>query len=1151
MKLTFSKSLISVATATLLVAGFAGCSNEGDTNAAVNKIQHTSYTASVSGGVMDDMGRPVEGATVTVAGITGKTDANGVYNLKNVPVTAAWAAQLESGYNDSVSYCDEGCGMTVSVTAGEGYNTAFAEVDTLMVHIENGGTGSDQAEEMGDINTQPASQSFTLHSDVGIVMLSRPIAKVTGVIRDANTGQAIAEGTKIIAKYNGVDMPDAPSNSGIASYANTVTSVNSVVGTVGAGGVFTLEGLLTSSNYVFILENYSSDLGNEGNVGDDGFDGFAVRTNHSAAYYDGDFVTNTGNVYVLPIVAVDGIAPRVAFVSNTFGMVEDYHWNFMGHQYNIGTTLMLDRTATNEITINFTEPMSALDIENSILAYSGDTKLAISGVSLVGNKLTVTFAQAFTDGQPIELYVMRDARLTDLEGNALVFNGEADDEGLGWNVLNLDTCTDGCEDGYLQYLSCTASSRALKFNLMAYKELNLNAEAPTDGVQMQLDTDVNRTASSSLSPLEVYSNAFNNVYSGSEIGQLNNVSSSRYSSASGETAERLYDLKMALNGDGADLETDVARIQFVAHNANSYVVTVAEDSTCGAVDQTVGIDVGGCPSDTSLGWGTSHTLTGFADGETVQLIIDNAQHGDKVVVTPYDDLCKAGTPFEMTLADNVAPTTVLQNSYIGGTVYGGIGSVVAFGEGGELTNPYNTGGSLGMPALYITPGLLDNLDAAGHNILEENTYTEGDESLVQELYAYNYDDNNYSDKGNVYDATDWEEFQNHLGRKVGVAFSEDIDLTGVTPTFEGTGVSCYSVLNNVTVDDAGHSVNRDLAVFCSDDILDLANNQTEKVMSFEGVKDLAGNAGDASAKVMVLDGMPPFVTRAMYDGETVKITFNEPIQLVDCRTATNPDFECSWLMVRGETGNGMAEYYTGADWTLSDGDTVLTIDATEFSELNSTMFSAHHEYDEADLYGLEAGDYRHAMLYFPAIQDKHGNSWYTWVAKDRDFGSLDQDQVDDASVYGYPDINETLNFAMISNIGDFDVDVNNEGFNEDANTTSQTIVWTFNQAVMTGGGEFFNAAGTTRSVSGGDAALIDTWFVYENGGQSPLASHTTNATISLDSTAKIITLTFTGPVAGVHEGDIVRNSAGHVFRSAVDDTQTESVSASANGPVAP
>jgi len=644
---------------------------------------------------------------------------------------------------------------------------------------------------------------------------------------------------------------------------------------------------------------------------------------------------------------------------------------------------------------------------------------------------------------------MREAMLTDLEGNPLVFNGHAVDENGEWPVLNLDTCSGGCEDGRLNYLTCTASSRALKFTLMAHAELNLAAEAASDGVQMELDTDVTRTASSDLNTLEQYSNAFNDVRpNGERIGQLNNVSADRNDHV---VAHRLEDLESALTGGSTDVDTDVARVQFVANDATTYVISVPNpDATCTPSDLSVNVTAGSCATVESgmYGW----TVSGFTPGETVEIIISGVQDGDKVVITPTDDLCKTGTPLEVALKDNVAPTTVLQNSYIGGTVYGGLGSVVAFGEGGELTNPYNAGGSLGMPALYITPGLLDNLDANGHDILGENSYTVGDETLMQELYVHNYAENNYS-ADPVYDATDWEEFIKHLGRKVGVAFSEDVDLSGVTPTFAGTGVSGYTVVNNVSYDDAGHTVDRDLVVFDASDVLDLANNQTEKVMSFEGIKDLAGNAADASAKVMVLDGMPPFVTRAIYDGEKVQITFNEPIVL-----------EGSWLPAGVWIEGSTPVWYDDTDttpWTLDATHTILTINANDIPGLNATTFAATHDYDEASLYGLPAGSYKHAILHTNFIEDAHGNSWVNWAAKDRDWGWYDQPY--DASNNYYADLTPSpffISFAMISNIGDFTVDVDNHAFVE--GTDHQTITWTFNQPVRTGtADDFFASCGDT------------------------------------------------------------------------------------------
>ncbi len=968
--------------------------------------------------------------------------------------------------------------------------------------------------------------------------------------------------------------------------------------TTDANGMVTFNNLLTSSEYDLIVEGYRI-FGSTDNIADNTDFGSIddenlINGNFSTYVYQGyaanDYMANLGNVMVSPIINGDEIDPLVATVLNQYGMAG----TDIPGQGNRGV-LMLQRTVTDTIEIMFTEAVVGDDLAQNVMVVSknkdgGNTGfLDVSSVDLTGNKLTVTLTNDLVDGQRFAVLLFRDTNMRDLAGNPLSFrnnqwNPEAADEGTysPWIDLEAGECVDGiCQDASLRYLSCDVNGRAFEFDFMAYQELKLDAEGPSAIAQMELDTDVVRTVDSDVSDLEMYSNAFNNIapdtldidLPGHPSGPLDSTFATlQFNNVSGafEPMWRLTELKQALTGNSGPhmdfVYTDAARIKFTAGKATVYEVTVPKGINCDTGNKDLGYIVteGSCINDVA---GTSkYLVSGFAEGDEIDIVLvgdafdiigDELKHGDQVVITPVNDLCIPGTAGTVVLQDNVAPTTVLQNSYIGGTVADGISQIVPFGEGGELANVYGVQSGMGLPALYITPGLLDNLDGSGNNILEANQFVAADETLEQELYIHNIADNNYTVADKIYDATDWDIFATMLTRNVGVSFSENVDLTGVTPEFSGASVSGYTVANNIGKDDADHNVSRDLVVFETSDVLRLANVESDAIMSFNGIKDLAGNAAD-HAYVKVLDGMPPFVTRAIFDGENAVITFNEPISLELSTNVTGPELDFGPI-VRIE--NSVARYQDNpTDWSLDSTGTILTIatsafDRTPFS-LDASVFSEQHQYDEADEYALAAGDYKHARLYTNTIEDLNGNSWLTWYQKDQDVGP--DNIAIDMSTPGYPDLDisnrEVIGFAMISAIGDFEVTVNNAGFiDSDDNTTVQTITWTFNQAVRTGtgdgtnpGDDFFTTVGSVRSEANGDTALINQWFEYSNGGTNDLADHVTNARFELDTTGKIITLTFTGPAADVDALDVIRTQTGQVFVSDVDDTQNEGLIASAN-----
>ena len=855
---------------------------------------------------------------------------------------------------------------------------------------------------------------------------------------------------------------------------------------------------------------------------------------------------------VIPIRNGDEINPMVATILNQYGMA--------GSHPREDGVLMLQRSVTDTIEIMFTEPMLADDITENVMVVAKDKDgnnigfLDIASVDLSGDKLTVTLMNDLTDGQRFAVLLFRDSNLRDLAGNPLAFHEvhgpEATDEGSYVPFIDLDStnCVDGiCDDARLRYLTCDVNGRAYVFDLMAYRELRLDAEGATDMAQLEVDGDAQ-------TDLEMYSNAFNSVVPGdSLVYQLNNVSGGRDQD---DVSERLDLLAGALGVDLDDVETDNARIKFTAHNAVVYTVAVPQGATCGTTSEWLNVTSGSCATVTNNGNDT-FTISGFSEGEEIELVLDNVQHGDTVVITPMNELCIAGTTAELPLVDNVAPTTVLQNSYVGGEVVGGASAVVPFGDGGELTNPYAAASGLGVPALYITPGLLDNEDENGNNILGENNYVQGDETLMTELYDNNYADNNYTGQF-VYDATGYDEFAQHLERTVGVSFSEDVDMTGVTPSFAGASVSGYQVANNILTDDIGTNgyngtgstgfFTRDLVAFDTSNVMTLANVEAGAGanMDFTGIKDLAGNVAN-HAVVQVIDGMPPMITRAIFDGENVVVTFNEPINL-----------ETAALYIVGAgAGKFRSLSANPENWTLDGTGTVLTVAATEFDDLGVEDFSSAHSYDESDIYGLPAGNYDHGLIFASFTEDLNGNNWVNWQNRDQD--TMADDGTEDTSNPGWDETDLDVEsryssfghgFAMINAIGEFAVSADNSGFNDnDNNTTVQTIVWTFNQKVRVGeADDFFDSYGQVRSEANGDGAMIDTWFEYSNGGTNPLATHMTDVRFELDTTGKVLTLTFTGPSGGgsINELDVVRTTTGHVFTSDVDDTQNEGLIATAN-----
>jgi hypothetical protein len=1099
--------MLSMVAATALMTGLTGCGGSSDTNnvstteapsAVVNTNEQAKYTAPIQGVVIDDRGQFVAGATVTIGNQTTTTDESGQYRFDSVDISSFVINEINQG---ETSESDSSLLVSIKAPAGSDMNDVVVAVSPSMVHIADGTNdpfGNDGAEVQvtGDQNVLANSQSFVINSQVGTAMLAHKAADVVFTLRNPNTGVPVPEGTKVVAMYLGTT--GNLNNASQTINNNLITSVNSVVAYTDANGVVKFENLLTSSKYEFRVEGYNSN---------------ATVVAATQTYAGDEYTMDLGNQTVTPIVSNDTIPPLVKSVAHDFGVT--------------GTRLMLDNTVTNTITINFTEPVEADDIANNVKVISNGAFLEVASATIEGNQLIVTLANPLASGQEFDLLVFRESRLRDLAGNELAFVGATSvDAKDDKPFVDLASCVNGCQSSKFAYLSCTMGSRAIQFSLMAYKVLSEDATPATDGVQMALDDDINRTASSNLSDLEEYSNAFNNVGADDNvIVQLNNVAGSDAQARLTQLAQELLE-----STDVTIDDISTAKIKFVAGNASSYEITVPRNSTCSTDNANITVTNAGCNGSQPAGGPKVWTVSGFKEGDEIALLISDVEDGDKVVITPKNDYCLSGdVTSEIVLHDNVAPTTVLQNSYVGGDIVGGRAAVVPFGEGGELTNGYTNNVGLGVPSLYITPGALDNLDKNGNNILGANNHVQGDETLYRELYIHNYADNNYTGES-VYDATDYKKFATMLSRDIGVAFSEDVSLEGVTPSFAGASVTGYKVVNNVTVDDAGNQVSKDLAAFTTNDILTLANAESNAIMSFNGIKDLAGNAAD-SANVKILDGMPPFVTKAIFDGEKVVVTFNEKIAL---RNGVEVALIAADGTPKGATYN---ETETPAKWTLDTTGTVLTIDASEFDGgLTAADFSSEHNYDESADYGLDAGKYKHAEFIFDEIRDVRGNYWEDWCKSEVD--DDESDQTVDLVACG----DDPLRFAMISNIGDFTVAVDNSEFVETNTTgTHEKIVWTFNQAIETNSTELFDA-GDGESDEVTEAAKINEWFDYNS---TDLTVAMDNVKITLDDAHKVMTMTFDSN--GTNQGDSVSTKDGQFFTSHIDPDQTESVSASANG----
>jgi hypothetical protein len=1076
------KTMLSMIAAAALVTGFTGCSS--DTN-------NVSTTSGNNDRVSDPKG--------TVTGTVMDTNGNPLAGVK------VYAAGMETTTDAGGIYVFEDVPVvntanqlstSVGLSANQTRNGAIQVTieapagylgATVLVTPEAQQISSGDPSVLNGGQTNPNTNFIDGYlANAGTAVLPALNGTVHGVLENANNGTRPA-GVEVCLDLmaNSLTHDNTNTAAGNVSYATT-----SYCAATGENGVFDIVNVPSDARLRYNLADWN----------------LAAGQANSVAVED-TVVTNIGELRVVPIVTADTIAPMVAAVKE--GLLPNTN----------GTArMMLVDDARDSFTIVFSEPINVdsdgsslpdTDMTDSVNVYVGNTAATMTKVNATatynGNELKIELSTPLTDGQLVDVHLVN-ADFRDMGNNFLTLNGT-----IGYDAASSGVTT--------------------LVRLQAFNDLNLNAPAPTGLAQQKTDEN----GIDDLPLLTQASNAFNDVRDGvAGIQQMNSVDDD--DNAMGyDAGQRLFALAWAITGGLITVDVDVPRVTFTPNGAAAYIIGL----------QRNGVDVDLSPAGTievALE-GNPGTLTDAntqvifrptdpADVSAVEFVLTtkvNARPGDVLTITPMDDLGYAGTAVPLTLADNVNPTTVIQLSYLLGASVNGSNTVVKYGAGGELSQ--NTGEiKPGLPYLAITAGLLDNLNGTTP-INGTSIVADGD--LSGELFRYNtrFDDDNDPNTPNVrlyevYDSNAYIKMPKK--RTMGVAFSEDIALSGTPKTSNiSATLDNWKENNDVTVRGGTNGgitkVNADLIDMDVDNVIKFANDDNNGVIDYTAViADNAGNVADAdtNAKVVVQDKMPPMVTKAFFDGSNMVITFNEPVKLAAGQTVTV---------------NGKTSTYAATTWKLSADKLTLTIDSTTFGTGLAKADFTLGEYVEL-AYGSDK--HQHAAMEW-TVEDVHGNEW-----------------VNENAGVAAPA------FAAVETIGNFAATTNNTEFVKAAasSDTNEKIVWTFNQKIVTGAGELFNACGTTLNDTddnnGNGTPDIDDWFEYVDAATNTahtMTGYMDQVKVSLDSTCKVMTMTFVAgdSTAGannnpVAQNDVVRNVGTQVFTSDVDNTQTESVSASAN-----
>jgi hypothetical protein len=527
-----------------------------------------------------------------------------------------------------------------------------------------------------------------------------------------------------------------------------------------------------------------------------------------------------------------------------------------------------DLDGTQGIVINFNEPLAAEVDANSVFMVDQTLNELIdvssATLSADGLTLTVTTSNAIPAGSVFSI----DFNVADFEDAAQNNITTGPGTFMGLSTPSFDSNT-------------TAGGIGIhRLTLQTYREPVIASGAITVAQIFEDTSDTEHPILRAISDVFVDVDADD-----TGIQQLNSTDND--DGGNNDTADRLADLAtqtVSDSGIGANpavVEDDNARFSFNMTTSTTYLVTLVDS---GGDEKTVNLEsISNNVNDSGSGSQELELeLDNDFSGSSVVLVLDDIDPGDVVTVTPMTDFDTliTGSAGSATLVDQVAAVPVLQNSYGQGMATSGVADD-SYGDGGELSALDSR--TMGAPFLNITPRLL--VPQAGNGVALPTT------SIWDDLTSGNVTDINGDDHIDVtsnmagaYTGYDSAAIAAWVvgSRSMGVAFSEDIAVTG-EPAFGGTAVlSAFTAQSDVIQNDQGNFVNADLVNITVNDVQVLANADDGQSIDFDGaIQDTNGNttaAADGSV-VVVRDLMPPKMLTALYSGDAITLTYDKTVSL--------------------------------------------------------------------------------------------------------------------------------------------------------------------------------------------------------------------------------------------------------------------------------
>lgn len=1039
------KSLVAaVAAGTLVLVGCgeedSNSSNSSTSNESSQYVSVNNPRGSITGLVTDTNGMPIEGATVYLGSQSVVTNAGGQYYFSDVAVS-------QTVRNDNDSYAQA---LALTIVPPSQYLKASVTV-TPQAQLFNGSEANADSSEV----TNPVTTFIDgFNASAGTAVLPEKMATVKGVLRSADSGEALAQVNLAL------DMVSTSTEVGQEQEQDGVVTsygIESVTTTTSASGAFEFSNVPADAILKLAADGYT----------------VAAEADTSDEYTPYEL----GNVQATKVLSEDTISPWVKAVAEVVDQTAGRG--------------MLNDDVTDQFTIEFSETMADIDASasNSLLIRDVDGGAYLPhSASLNGKVLTVTLESDLVAGNEIDVLLLRD----DFRDTAMPSNS------VGTTIANGDNSPVGFDES----MTTSVGSSYVRIKLKAYVEANQNAEA-VDLTDAQQTKD--ETGFGSLLELQEKNDAFLDVDDERDGIQQLNTADDNDSSNVADAAERMEDLAGAIAAtvgyiDDTSVEANAAGIEFVSTVADYYEMDVIGSNGLSKFNGLVNKRLVGATFDGGV---ANRFVSDVSLGEKVYLVVQGVEPDDIVTITPYDQFGYSGQTASLTLKDNVAPTTVLQNAY-GVNADNNNGSVTSlqYGNGGEQSSTPEV--EPGIPFLNITPRMLSVVDGTSDGT--EELGVEGlltlkplfDLNLVNDIADSNNRGEYFIDEldfdaanipgstPGIYDAvaySAWIGDTSARTRTIGVAMSENVELTETDPVVDTLSASLTNFVanNNVNIEDDGESTTADLVQFDIDDVVTFGNTDHGSIIDFQAsITDATGNAGSSNAKVVVGDALPPMVESASYVGNELVINFNEAVAI-----------DTSTQIVLGGQTITMDLDTVNAFNAQADQSTLRVLPSAWGDDLNRTATFTLAQYDESDATeGSFPSDlYRHARLDFSDVEDVLGNSWNDYsigaAADDNEFFFHQPDfaAIDETGEFRVTgsDNGTTLNSDSISVqfTGTHPIDLSDWDGNNDGTIAQNEFETMFTFTDANGGGTDINTADDTHSlvISNGGRTLTFTFVL--------------------------------------------------------------------------